>query len=87
MSRRAYPCTKCNELFFLYRELEKHMKNTHKLVKIWKCKKCLQTFQGVDEFDKHIEYDHKDVPLYSMGLAMSQVKRDFKELFDSEELR
>ena len=36
MSRRAYPCTKCNELFFLYRELEKHMKNTHKLVKIWK---------------------------------------------------
>ena len=53
MSRPAYSCTQCNEPFFLYRELEKHMKNTHKLVKIWKCKKCLQTFQGVDEFDNY----------------------------------
>jgi len=80
MTRPAYPCTKCNSLFFVYRDLEKHMKIDHKMIKIWKCKKCLQSFRGVDEFDKHIEYDHNDVPLYSMGLAMSDVARKLTEV-------
>ena len=80
MTRPAYPCTKCNSLFFVYRDLEKHMKIDHKMIKIWKCKKCLQSFRGVDEFDKHIEYDHNDVPLYSMGLAMSDAVRQLTEV-------
>ena len=80
MNRPAYPCTQCNDLFFVYRDLENHMRNIHKLIKTWKCKKCLQSFRGVDAFDKHIEYDHNDVPLYSMGLAMSDVARQLKEM-------
>ena len=80
MNRPAYPCTQCNDLFFVYRDLEKHMKQDHKMVKIWKCKKCLQSFRGVDEFDRHIEYDHNDVPMYSIGLAMSDVARRLTEV-------
>ena len=79
MTRTAYQCTQCNDLFFVYRDYEKHMKTAHHLIKVWKCKKCLQSFRGVDEFDKHIEFDHNDVPLYSMGLALSQVARELTE--------
>ena len=39
-NRPAYPCSKCNELFFVYRDFENHMKSVHKKVKIWKCKKA-----------------------------------------------
>ena len=79
MTRAAYPCTQCNELFFVYRDLEKHMKNEHHKIKIWKCKKCLQSFRGVDEFDRHIEHDHGGIPLYSMGLAASDLQRRISE--------
>ena len=81
-NRPAYPCSKCNELFFVYRDFENHMKSVHKKIKIWKCKKCLQSFRGVDEFDRHIEYDHNDVPMYSIGLAMSEVARQLNERND-----
>ena len=80
MTRPAYPCTQCNDLFFVYRDYEKHMKTVHHKIKIWKCKKCLQSFRGVDAFDRHIEYDHQGIPLYSMGLQMSKVARELKEL-------
>ena len=79
MSRVEYPCKNCNELFFVYRDMENHMMKTHNTIKVWTCKKCLQSFQGVDEFDRHIEYDHKSVPLFSMGLAASDVARRLKE--------
>lgn len=80
MTRPAYPCTQCNDLFFVYRDYEKHMKDEHHQIKIWKCKKCLQSFRGVDAFDRHIEYEHNGRPLYSMGLAISQAARELKEL-------
>ena len=81
MNRPAYPCQSCNELYFVYRDLETHVRTIHKMIKIWKCKKCLQSFRGVDAFDRHIESDHGGTPLFSMGLMMSNLQRQLKEVF------